>query len=109
MAVLDSGNRVRYVHVQLGRDYGAQIEVSAGLKAGQTVIIPPGASTTRATMPMETWKQPLESAAFATLQRDGQVLQVIVKAHAQRAGDRFAGQRGPAAFEVRQDAGDQRH
>jgi non-ribosomal peptide synthetase component E (peptide arylation enzyme) len=42
VAVLDAENRVRYVHIQLGRDYGAQIEVSAGLKPGETIIVHPG-------------------------------------------------------------------
>jgi multidrug efflux pump subunit AcrA (membrane-fusion protein) len=42
VGVLDSQNRVHYRHEQLGRDYGAEIEVRAGLKAGDTVVAHPG-------------------------------------------------------------------
>jgi RND family efflux transporter MFP subunit len=42
VAALDGQNRVRYVHVVLGRDYGAQIEVSAGVKPGERVVVRPG-------------------------------------------------------------------
>jgi multidrug efflux pump subunit AcrA (membrane-fusion protein) len=33
---------VQYRAVELGRDYGAEIEVIAGLKAGETVVVRPG-------------------------------------------------------------------
>jgi membrane fusion protein, multidrug efflux system len=42
VAVLDGQNRVRYREVQLGRDYGAEIQIVAGLKEGQQVVIHPG-------------------------------------------------------------------
>jgi RND family efflux transporter MFP subunit len=42
VGVLDAENRVHYRPVQLGRDYGAQVEVIAGLKAGDTVVVHPG-------------------------------------------------------------------
>jgi RND family efflux transporter MFP subunit len=38
VAVLQNGDTVHMQPVQLGRDYGAQIEVLSGLKAGQKVI-----------------------------------------------------------------------
>jgi RND family efflux transporter MFP subunit len=40
--VLDENNTVRYRKVQLGRDYGAEIEVVVGLEGGETVIVHPG-------------------------------------------------------------------
>lgn len=42
VAVLDAGNAVRYRTVQLGRDYGAEVEVAAGLNPGDTVAVHPG-------------------------------------------------------------------
>jgi multidrug efflux pump subunit AcrA (membrane-fusion protein) len=38
VAVLQKGDTVHLQPVELGRDYGAQIEVLKGLKAGQRVI-----------------------------------------------------------------------
>jgi len=38
-AVLGAGQKVRFVPVKLGRDYGAQIEVIEGLLSGQKVVI----------------------------------------------------------------------
>lgn len=38
VAVLDEGAAVRFVPVKLGRDYGAQIEVTAGLRPGQRIV-----------------------------------------------------------------------
>jgi RND family efflux transporter MFP subunit len=40
--VLDEGNVVRYVAVQTGRDFGAELEVTAGLAGGETVVVHPG-------------------------------------------------------------------
>jgi RND family efflux transporter MFP subunit len=40
--VLDNQNRVHYRPIQLGRDYGADIEVIAGLSPGETVVVHPG-------------------------------------------------------------------
>jgi RND family efflux transporter MFP subunit len=42
VAVPDGQHRVQYRTVQLGRDFGADIEVMSGLKAGETVIVHPG-------------------------------------------------------------------
>jgi RND family efflux transporter MFP subunit len=42
VAVLDDQNRVHYRTVQVGRDYGAEVEVLAGLTAGDTVVAHPG-------------------------------------------------------------------
>jgi len=42
VAVLDDQNRVQYRAVQLGRDFGAEIVVSAGLNAGETIVVHPG-------------------------------------------------------------------
>jgi RND family efflux transporter MFP subunit len=42
VALLDDNNTVRYRKVQLGRDYGAEMEVVTGLKGGETVIVHPG-------------------------------------------------------------------
>jgi len=42
VSVLDGQNRVQYRPVQLGRDFGAELEIVDGLKAGETVVIHPG-------------------------------------------------------------------
>jgi RND family efflux transporter MFP subunit len=42
VAVLDPQHQVQYRTVQLGRDFGAEIEVIAGLKAGETLVVHPG-------------------------------------------------------------------
>ena len=42
VAVLDNQHRVQYRQVQLGRDFGAEIEVIDGLTAGETVVVHPG-------------------------------------------------------------------
>jgi RND family efflux transporter MFP subunit len=42
VAVLDERQRVHYRSVQLGRDYGAEVEVLAGLSAGETVVLNTG-------------------------------------------------------------------
>jgi multidrug efflux pump subunit AcrA (membrane-fusion protein) len=42
VGVLDEQQKVHYQPVQLGRDYGAEIEVVAGLKDGDTVVVHPG-------------------------------------------------------------------
>jgi multidrug efflux pump subunit AcrB len=41
-AVLDAQHAIHYQDVQLGRDYGDEIEVLTGLKAGDTVAVHPG-------------------------------------------------------------------
>lgn len=42
VGVVDAGRAVRYRSVQLGRDYGAEVEVTVGLNPGETVIVHPG-------------------------------------------------------------------
>jgi RND family efflux transporter MFP subunit len=42
VALLDGSKAVRYRKVQLGRDYGAEVEVVTGLEGGETVIVHPG-------------------------------------------------------------------
>jgi RND family efflux transporter MFP subunit len=42
VAVLDANHAVRYRPVQLGRDYGATVEVTAGLNPGEIVAVHPG-------------------------------------------------------------------
>ncbi len=42
VGVVDDNNRVHYRTVQLGRDYGAEIQVLSGLSAGEKVIVYPG-------------------------------------------------------------------
>jgi RND family efflux transporter MFP subunit len=42
VAVLDDQHQVHYRSLMLGRDYGAEIEVIAGLNAGETVVVHPG-------------------------------------------------------------------
>ena len=41
LAVLDAGHRVHYRTVQLGRDFGSETEVLAGIDPGETVIVNP--------------------------------------------------------------------
>jgi RND family efflux transporter MFP subunit len=42
VAVLDGQHRAHYRPVQLGRDYGAEVEVVAGVQEGETVVVHPG-------------------------------------------------------------------
>ena len=42
VALLDENKTVRYQKLLLGRDYGAEIEVLAGLNGGEMVIVHPG-------------------------------------------------------------------
>jgi RND family efflux transporter MFP subunit len=42
VALLGEDKAVRYRKVQLGRDYGAEVEVVTGLEGGETVIVRPG-------------------------------------------------------------------
>jgi class 3 adenylate cyclase len=41
-AVLDSQRRVQYRALKLGRDFGAEIAVIAGLNDGETIVVHPG-------------------------------------------------------------------
>jgi multidrug efflux pump subunit AcrA (membrane-fusion protein) len=42
VAVLDDQHRVHYRNVQLGRDYGAEVEVLSGLRDGEQIVVHPG-------------------------------------------------------------------
>jgi RND family efflux transporter MFP subunit len=42
VGVMDDQKRVHYRSLQLGRDYGKEVEVVAGLKGGETIVIDPG-------------------------------------------------------------------
>lgn len=42
VAVLDDQHRVHYRDVELGRDYGAEVQVLAGLTEGEQVVVHPG-------------------------------------------------------------------
>jgi RND family efflux transporter MFP subunit len=42
VALLDAQQKVSYRDVQLGRDYGAEVEVTAGLQGGEAVVLHPG-------------------------------------------------------------------
>ena len=42
LAVLDRERRVHYRNVQLGRDFGSETEVVAGLEPGEIVVVHPG-------------------------------------------------------------------
>jgi RND family efflux transporter MFP subunit len=42
VGTLDDQMKVHYHRVQLGRDYGAEVEVLAGLTAGDTIVVHPG-------------------------------------------------------------------
>jgi RND family efflux transporter MFP subunit len=44
VAVVDSNNAVHFQHVVIGRDYGSDIEILSGLRAGQRVIANPNDS-----------------------------------------------------------------
>jgi RND family efflux transporter MFP subunit len=41
VAVIDANNRVRYTKVELGRDYGTEIEVASGLKGNELLVVNP--------------------------------------------------------------------
>ncbi len=40
--LLDGDHRVRYRKVEVGRDFGAEIEVVTGLQGGETIVVHPG-------------------------------------------------------------------
>jgi RND family efflux transporter MFP subunit len=42
VAVLDNQHRVSYQKVELGRDFGQEIEIRSGVRDGQTVLVYPG-------------------------------------------------------------------
>ena len=42
VGVIDANHAIRYRPVQLGRDYGAAVEVTVGLNPGETVAVHPG-------------------------------------------------------------------
>jgi RND family efflux transporter MFP subunit len=57
VAILDDQHHVGYKSVQLGRDYGAVIEIVAGLNAGDVVVVHPGDD-----LPAGTAVQPVKMA-----------------------------------------------
>ena len=57
VAILDDQHRVGYKSVQLGRDYGAVIEIVSGLNAGDVVVVHPGDD-----LPAGTAVQPVKMA-----------------------------------------------
>jgi RND family efflux transporter MFP subunit len=59
VAVLDDQHRVQYRTVQLGRDCGAQIEVLAGLTAGDTAVVHPGDDLPEGTVVDPVHQQPV--------------------------------------------------
>jgi RND family efflux transporter MFP subunit len=42
VAALNSNNAVSYKKVQLGRDFGREVEINSGLQGGETIIVHPG-------------------------------------------------------------------
>ena len=40
-AILDGDNRVHFETINLGRDYGQEVEIASGLHAGDRVVINP--------------------------------------------------------------------
>jgi multidrug efflux pump subunit AcrA (membrane-fusion protein) len=44
VATVDPSNMIRFMHVKLGRDFGAQIEIIAGLAPGTHVVAKPSDS-----------------------------------------------------------------
>jgi RND family efflux transporter MFP subunit len=42
VAIMDANKTVRYRKVQLGRDYGTEVEVVSGLEGGENVVVHPG-------------------------------------------------------------------
>jgi RND family efflux transporter MFP subunit len=59
VAVLDGQHRVQYRTVQVGRDYGAEIEVLAGLTAGDTIVVHPGDDVPEGTVADPVHQQPV--------------------------------------------------
>jgi hypothetical protein len=59
LAVLDDQNRVQYRTVQVGRDHGAEVEVLAGLTAGDTVVVHPGDDLPEGTVVDPVHQQPV--------------------------------------------------
>jgi RND family efflux transporter MFP subunit len=62
--VLDDQHVVHHVAVQIGRDFGAELEVIGGLKGGETVVVHPGDAFLDGThvQPVSPGKQPAASS-----------------------------------------------
>lgn len=58
VAILGKNNAVTYKKVQLGRDYGSEVEVLSGLEGDETVIIRPGDD-----LPEGTVVEPVDSSS----------------------------------------------
>jgi RND family efflux transporter MFP subunit len=63
--VLDGQQAVHHVAVQIGRDFGAEMEVTAGLKGGEIVVVHPGDA-----FPDGTRVQPVSSTPDAPAPRE---------------------------------------
>jgi multidrug efflux pump subunit AcrA (membrane-fusion protein) len=50
VGVLDTQHAVHYRTVELGRDYGAEVEILSGLDDGATVVVHPGDSLPEGTV-----------------------------------------------------------
>jgi RND family efflux transporter MFP subunit len=59
VAVLDEQHRVQYRTVQVGRDNGAEVEVLAGLTAGDSVVVHPGDDLPEGTVVDPVHQQPV--------------------------------------------------
>jgi membrane fusion protein, multidrug efflux system len=57
VAVLDNEQKVHYRTIELGRDYGAEIEVLSGLNEGDSVVVHPGDD-----LPEDTAVEPVPTA-----------------------------------------------
>ncbi|HZV05726.1 MAG TPA: efflux RND transporter periplasmic adaptor subunit [Gemmataceae bacterium] len=59
VGVMDNRMKVHYRQVQLGRDYGAEVEVLAGLTAGDTIVVRPGDDLPEGTVVDPVHQQPV--------------------------------------------------
>jgi RND family efflux transporter MFP subunit len=59
LAALDAQNRVHYRTVQLGRDFGMETEVLAGIDPGETVVVNPSDDLSEGTV-VEPVAQPIK-------------------------------------------------
>ena len=59
VAMVDDQHHVQYRTVQLGRDHGAEVEVLAGLTAGDTVVVDPGDDLPQGTVVDPAHQQPV--------------------------------------------------
>jgi hypothetical protein len=62
----------QYVAVHLGRDFGAELEVTAGLAAGETVVVHPGDAFREGTQVRPVSSAPQSAAPREELARTGE-------------------------------------